>query len=250
MDDARKNGHGAATQPFTIRVISLIDSPRRAEFTQTAKTTLEWEFFDAHTSNTTGLTYTPRKAELHFGRAMTPGEIGCYSSHYALWAFCASSGKPIIIFEDDVEPDWSFMEALAQNYEQYAGIDFLRFYSLFAARRVTVDSILDRKVVELLGDPRGMQGYLMTPAHGQRLVDGIHHMARPVDDEVDRVWHYGAPNLVVDPPPLSLHEWPSEIGDRDSQFKRKEPPRLVLKTVERLRKEFYMAVRRIKLRAF
>ena len=114
---------------------------------------------------------------------------------------------------------------------------------------MTVDSILDRKVVELLGDPRGMQGYLMTPAHAKRLLDGIRHMARPVDDEVDRVWRYGAPNLIVDPPPLSVHEWPSEIGDRDSQFTRKELPRLVLKTVERLQNEFYMATRLIHLRA-
>jgi glycosyl transferase family 25 len=247
--NARTNDQDAASQPFVIRVISLTQSPRRAVFAEKAKTTLKWEFFDAHTSNTTGLIYTPRKAELHFGRAMTPGEIGCYASHYALWALCASTGKPIIIFEDDVEPDWSFMEALAQNYSQYAGIDFLRFWSLFDAKRVTVDSILGRKVVELLGDPRGMQGYLMTPAHAKRLLDGIHHMARPVDDEVDRVWLHGAPNLVVDPPPLTVFEWPSEIGDRDSQFKRKELPRLALKIVERLRKEFYIARRRIQLRA-
>ncbi len=237
-------------QPFAIRVISLAHSPRRAVFAERANTSLEWDFLDARTSNTTGLPYDRRKSELIYGRALKPSELGCFSSHYALWRFCAKTNQPVVVFEDDVDPDWSFLEALAQDYQPYAEIEFLRFWGMFDAKRVNVGSILDRKVVELLGYPRGGQGYLMTPPHATRLLKRLRLVARPVDDEIDRVWRYGAPNLIVDPPPLSVREEPSDIGDagRD-QFKQKSPLRITLRFVEKARKEAYIAFRLLRLRA-
>ncbi len=240
---------GAAAQPFAIRVISLAQSRRRPTFADRAKTTLDWAFFDARTSNTTGLPYSARKAQLLYGRALKPSELGCFSSHYALWELCAQTNQPVIIFEDDVDPDWAFLEALARDYQPYAGLDFLRFRHTFEAPQVTVGDILDRRVIELLGYPRGAQGYLVTPAHAHRLLKRLRVLARPVDDEIDRVWRYGAPNLLVDPPALTSREEPSDIGDlgRD-QFVQTGPLRLILRAIETLRKDAYIVQRLLHVR--
>jgi glycosyl transferase family 25 len=241
----------AAAQPFTIRVISLVQSPRRAVFTERAKTSLDWDFLDAHTSNTTGLPYDDRKSELIYGRVLTHGERACFASHYALWRFCAHSNQPVVIFEDDVDPDWSFLEALARDYQTYAGIDFLRFWAIAETRRIPVGDIVDRRLVELLDHPLGMQGYLLTPRHAKRLVKRLRRMSRPVDDEFDRVWQYGAPNLIVDPPPLSLREEPSEIGERLDyhDYNQKGLLRTALRILEKVQKEAYFALRLLRLRA-
>ncbi len=237
-------------QPFAIRVISLPGSARRAVVTERAKTSLEWAFLDARTSNTTGLPYSPRKSSLIYGRPLKASELGCFSSHYALWQRCAQSNQPLIVLEDDVDPDWAFLEALARDYRSYAGIEFLRFWSIFDAKRVIVGDILDRKVVELLGYPRGGQGYLLTPAHAKRMLSRLRLLARPIDDEIDRVWRYGAPNLFIEPPPMSLREEPSDIGDAGrNEFIQMGLLRTMLRLVEKAQKETYMAVRLLRLGA-
>jgi glycosyl transferase family 25 len=241
---------GAAAQPFLIRVISLARSPRRAIFTERAQTTLEWDFLDARTSNTTGLPYDARKSERIYGRALKPSELGCFSSHHALWQLCAKAGRPLIVFEDDVDPHWPFLEAFACDYQAYAGIDFLRFRGTFDTERVAVGDILDRKLLEALGYPRGGQGYLLTPAHAKRLLIRLRLLARPVDDEIDRVWRYGGRNLLVDPPALSPRDEPSDIGDLGrNEFIQTGMLRTALRVFEKLQKETYISCRRLQLRA-
>lgn len=245
------NSQVAATQPFLIRAISLANSPRRAVFSERAKTHLDWDFFDAQTSNTTGLPYGSRRAELIHGRALTPNELGCFASHYGLWRLCAQANQPVIVFEDDVDPDWSFLEALAQDYQPYAGIEFLRFWGLYETLRADVGDILDRKIVELLGQPYGGQGYLLTPSYANRLLKRLRYLQRPVDEEIDRHWCYGARNLIVDPPPMSLRDEPSEIGDRLSiqQLDQSGFLRTVADIFEKMQRKLYITIRRVRLRA-
>ena len=65
-------------------VISLADAEeRRRHFVQQAKSSVvAWQFFDAHTKLNKSLSYREENALLLGGRALTPGELGCYSSHY------------------------------------------------------------------------------------------------------------------------------------------------------------------------
>jgi GR25 family glycosyltransferase involved in LPS biosynthesis len=168
-----------------------------------------------------------------------------------LWRFCAQSNQPVIIFEDDVDPDWPFFEALARDYQTHAGINFLRFGATAKTRRIAVGDILERRIVELLDHPLGMQGYLITPRHATRLLKRLRHMSRPVDDEFDRVWRYGGPNLIVDPPPLSPRDEPSEIGERLEyhEYNQRGLLRAVLRVVEKVQKEAYFALRLLRPRA-
>lgn len=60
------------------------------------------------------------------GKMSTPGVIGCFLSHYALWQKCVDLNEPIMIFEDDVkfyrnfEPiEWDDILILALGKQTY-----------------------------------------------------------------------------------------------------------------------------------
>ena len=107
----------AGVSPETlVLVISLADAAeRRAGFAERARvTTLPWKFFDAHRELGAGLTYRPDEAVVAKGRPLTPGELGCYSSHYHAWlALLDSQAAQMIVLEDDTIVDWTFLEKLA-----------------------------------------------------------------------------------------------------------------------------------------
>ena len=70
----------------TVKVISLANSRRRDEFSRAAaEAALPWSFFDGFTKIAGPLRYAPENAARYFGRPLTPGEIGCYTSHFKLW---------------------------------------------------------------------------------------------------------------------------------------------------------------------
>ena len=55
-------------------------------------------------------------------RPLTPGEKGCYASHFLLWEKCVEFNEPILILEDDFLPTQYFEEVLGtlpKVHEQY-----------------------------------------------------------------------------------------------------------------------------------
>jgi glycosyl transferase family 25 len=94
-----------------VVVISLPDaSDRRASFAERARgTSIGWTWFDAHLELAPGLTHDPDEAIVAKGRPLYPGELGCYSSHYAAWEMFLDSGAPqMLVLEDDTIVDWGF----------------------------------------------------------------------------------------------------------------------------------------------
>jgi glycosyl transferase family 25 len=203
-------------QPFLIRVISIAKSTRRAAFTERATTSLEWAFQDASTSNTSGLPYDEKRVAMTYGRTLLRSEIGCFSSHFGLWRQCAESDRPLIVLEDDLDVDWRFLERMSARYVEYKNYEYLRFATTFKSHRVSVGRIMDREVEELFGNPLGSQGYLLRPSQARRLVQRIRRIERPIDDELDLCWKFGAPNLALSPPIVTDRNEPSEIvGETD-----------------------------------
>ncbi len=232
-------------QAFLIRVVSITGSPRRVAFTERAKTTLDWAFQDASTTNTSGLPYDEKWAVATCCRPLLRTEIGCFSSHFGLWRQCADSERPMIVLEDDVDVDWRFLEQMSARYAEYEGYEYLRFATTFKADRVPVGRILDREVEELLGNPLGMQGYLLRPSHARRLVQRIRRIERPIDDEIDRCWRYGAPNLALTPPLVTDRNEPSEIasGDDIRKVLKLSIPTVLNKISNKIPRDLYTAKR-------
>ena len=87
-----------------VVVISLPDAAdRRATFTERARgTPIQSTWFDAHRELAPGLSHDPDEAIVAKGRPMYPGELGCYSSHYAAWGMFLDSEAPqMLVLEDD-----------------------------------------------------------------------------------------------------------------------------------------------------
>ena len=150
-----------------VLVISLADAAeRRAGFIERARaTTLPWKFFDAHRALGAGLAYHPDEAVVAKGRPLTPGELGCYSSHYHAWlALLDSRAAQMIVLEDDTIVDWTFLEKLATVDFSALGVSYLRLYAKRpSAFRLHGEAIEARRfLVEYAAYVHGTQGYVIS----------------------------------------------------------------------------------------
>jgi len=203
----------------SIRVISLRNAAeRRNAFAEAASPTrLGWTFFDACEALHADLRYREDDAIIAKGRPLTGGEIGCYSSHYAVWKQLIDDpdADQCIVLEDDVIVDWDYLEAFAAVDHARGGHDYIRlYYKRPAPSRIVQKDFVCRAtwLTEVSGYCFGTQGYLITKAGARRFVERFAHVRRPIDDEMDRSWIHGIANLAVFPFPLMERSADSGIG--------------------------------------
>lgn len=104
---------------MTVVVINLERSSARRELMQRTLNRLgiQFEFFrgiDAsHGEHLCVSSYDEQARLLDHRQTLTPGEIGCFASHYLLWQRCVEEQEPIIIMEDDLLIEDRFTTALA-----------------------------------------------------------------------------------------------------------------------------------------
>ena len=202
----------------TVRVIALSQAvERRAQFCVAAKdAAVEWDFFTAYTEASLPLRYDTRLAVQQFGRPLSPGEIGCYTSHYKAWqSLVDSNDDQIIVFEDDVLVDWPIINRVAECNFSKLNIDILR---LFATHTFPFDIAIHRFIsphshlLRNKGLLLGMQGYLLTRRGAEALLSTGNIIAAPVDWVMSRYWEYNVPNYCLFPFPIIERYTPSTIG--------------------------------------
>ena len=242
-----------SSDPTEIMVVSLESAEaRRAAFAaRAAGTSLAWRFFDACTGPAPGMTIDEAAIRGNKGRPMSKGEIGCYASHFSIWQDIIARGvRQAIILEDDTVVDWAYLEPLAHTDLHAEGIDYLRLY----AKRPTWQRVVrrdflqhSRTIVELIGLAYGTQGYAITLDGARRLAKHCRTVRRPIDDEMDRSWAHGLPNLALYPAPILEAALVSDIGN--SRFAPQSDPlyhsakQMVWRHVERARMRMLKARR-------
>jgi glycosyl transferase family 25 len=239
-----------------IIVISLADaSDRRSRFQERAQNaSVAWSFYSACTGLHPALRYDEKAAIIAKGRPLAAGELGSYSSHYAAWeALQSDEADQYVVLEDDVIVDWAFLAKLAEVDLSDMGFNYLRLYYKFpAAAAVIRENFIERarSVVEV-GEPvYGTQGYAITKAGAKVFLEHCRTVIRPIDDEMDRAWVHGQPNLAVFPFPIMEESAGSNIGD--VRFEQFDVPqhlkfrRLVHYRVERLRRKASKTIRRLR----
>ena len=195
-------------QKIRIFVISMADAAcRRAAFRRRADgTSLAWEFYDAHTSLHPQLHYSPETVLGQHGRPLLTGEIGCYSSHFALWLkLLDDDADKYLIFEDDVIIDWNFIQEFVNDVQDNSCFQYIRFYykrPVNAVRRKFPFVTADCSLIELFGRAYGTQGYFINSDGARRFIDACRIIERPIDDQMDRSWVHGVPNLALFPCPI------------------------------------------------
>jgi glycosyl transferase family 25 len=190
---------------------------RRSRFAERARGAgVNWSFYPAHTSLHPGLRYDERAAIVAKGRPLLAGELGVFSSHHAIWSDLRSDdADQFVVLEDDVIVDWGFLAKLAQVDLAAIGLHYLRLYYKLPVRAAVVhENFIERarSIVELEHTAFGAQGYAITKAGARTLLDHCRIVARPIDDEMERTWRHGLPNLSVFPFPILEESGPSTIG--------------------------------------
>lgn len=201
-----------------VLVVSMTNAvERRAAFAARARQArVPWRFFDARTKLPAGLAYDAEAVDRNKGRQLTQGEVGCYSSHYAIWQEMVARGIPqCIVLEDDTIVDWAFLSALAAADLAACDMPYLRLYAKLPAfsRTVSTDFIQrSRSVIEYVGHAYGTQAYAITLAGAQAFLQACATIQRPIDDQMDRSWDHGIRNLAVFPAPVIEEFVESGIG--------------------------------------
>lgn len=218
----------SAAAQTKIWVVSLANAQQRRErFAAAAGADAPaYEFFDAHTALSPDLRHVSGASHATHGRTLRGGELGCYSSHYALWQWLlASDLEQMIVLEDDVRVDWDFIAFLMRNDFSALGIHYLRLFAKIPPRwRYVASPFLDRyhHLIRCTGYALGTQAYLLTRNAAAKLVQHGREVRYPIDVFMDRYWQHGVQNLAIYPFPVIEQFQPSSIGA--ARFEREPIP--------------------------
>jgi glycosyl transferase family 25 len=148
------------------------------------------------------------------GTPLLPGEIGCYSSHLALYEKIVAEHMPCaLILEDDVTLTPGMMHTVrAAVAAAPAGWDYLHF-SAVNKRATWPVARIGRHVVCLHSRiPVNTAGYLISQS-GARKMLAPGPRVRPIDQDIRRGWLRNLNVYGIDPPlVVPAERFPSTIG--------------------------------------
>jgi glycosyl transferase family 25 len=175
---------------------------------------LQWRFFDAGRTAPPALRYDPAEARRAIRRELTPGELGCYGSHFAVWqTIAAGPDEAAVVLEDDLLIDPGFFANLATTVEALAGHKFVRLHAKAPTSALIIGRVASRHVVRYRGAAIGAQGYILRREGARQWLASITAVVRPVDDEMERYWAHGVANIGLHPFPIIERMGASTIED-------------------------------------
>jgi glycosyl transferase, family 25 len=141
------------------------------------------------------------------GRAVTPGDAGCYHAHLETWrAFLQTDAAVALILEDDVVLHPSFKVALAEALRVRSAWDYLQLNKVRAKQPVRQAYVGQWQLNAYLGPATGTGAYLITRELAQRLLPTLLPMRLPIDQELDLVHTHRFRHLGLEP-------FPSHVDD-------------------------------------
>ena len=203
-----------------IFVISLARAKDRRAFMQKQlqDARLEYEIWEA----IDGKTLSPADYQIPLndeywrkrrGWKLTPGEIGCFLSHWTLWREVANRGISVaLILEDDavLPRDMNFLPEVLQAKTDW---EFMRLH-LFKSRPYSVAESLPsgRKIVVFRKRIGGTVAYLVRLETAHKLLRICDEMRMPVDWMFGEWWRNGLKEYGVIPPPFGHADGESMIA--------------------------------------
>ncbi|SEQ02340.1 glycosyl transferase, family 25 [Solimonas aquatica] len=157
---------------------------------------LDYEFFkatDASRGELAGVSrYDEAQALWKLGHPLSPGELGCFASHYRLWQLCASSGEPLVIMEDDISITPEFVQAFAHTGALIAQYHLIRLCGLVQRKRKRIRELGNgHQLIRYLKGPFGTQCYALSPQGARALLAHSQVWIDAVDMVLDAFWTHG-----------------------------------------------------------
>jgi glycosyl transferase, family 25 len=141
------------------------------------------------------------------GREVTPGDVGCYHAHLAVWQTFLNSGASVaLVMEDDVVFHSNFTSALVEAVRVKDHWDYLKLNKIRAKQPVRQAFVGRFLLNAYIGPATGTGAYLIRRELAERLLPRMLPIRRPIDHELDRSHvhrfrHYG------------LEPFPSHVDD-------------------------------------
>ncbi|HSC15888.1 MAG TPA: glycosyltransferase family 25 protein [Gammaproteobacteria bacterium] len=160
---------------------------------------VEHEFFRAVDGRTGAAAFEAcdvRQYQLNTGRTPSDGEVGCYASHLRLWQHCAATNEPLVVMEDDAEPQPPFAAALDVARGLIARYGFLRFEydgPGQPARTRPIETVGAFTAHYFVKYPYGAMCYALSPPVARAFVAASRELRAPVDQFIKRCWEHGQP---------------------------------------------------------
>jgi len=156
------------------------------------------------------------------GKLPTPGELGCFLSHYEAICMAAQSENNVsLILEDDA----ILGSCLASTLNALAAIpaswDLVKLSGVHSGTPIQVMPMSTGETLSvMLTKCTGASAYLINKKAALALREGLLPMSLPIDHEIDKGWHYKFQVRAVLPFPITHNtEAVSTIGEIPKSLK-------------------------------
>ena len=180
------------------------------------------------------------------GQPMTPGQLGCFASHFGIWTRCDRENKNCIVLEDDVVFDEVELKSFIESIHQLpAHFECLRLFENKTRnhKRYELAEFERFRVLRYTKGPMSTMGYFITPQAARKFLASANPVFLPVDIHMDRYWVNDVVCLGIQPAFIS-HDYGFEslIGYDKKDGRRAVSTRLnreLFPLSERVRRFFY-----------
>jgi glycosyl transferase family 25 len=177
-----------------------------------ARLGLRFEFFDA----VEGAKLPPEKiAQVYdadgnarlYKHPLSPPEIGCSLSHFALWQLIASGAEDgAFLFEDDFQPQPGLVDVIQAISRANLENCMVKLYACQPPLGTEIGKLPGGYKLVMPHHVPGMTlGYAVDKVAAARLAAQTLPIARPVDMEIKHWWQFDVPVLVVTPSLLRVN---------------------------------------------
>lgn len=141
-------------------------------------------------------------------RPLTPGEKGCYASHYLLWKKCVELNEPILILEDDFLPTKYFKDGMIVIDNIIHQYGYLKVEPQIG--HATTKQVIDgNEIVFWHDNSRWTTGYAISPKTAHQFIETSSRWLCSVDNFIGESYRHKIPCTGIIPYMISR---PDDMG--------------------------------------
>jgi len=203
-----------------IFVISLKNSQARKQSIreQLEPLNVDWQFFDA----VDGRKALPERlenlqADIHRkifrSRPLSPGEKGCYASHYLLWEKCIELNENIVILEDDLNLTPFFLPCINALNDLHQSHSYIKIEPS-ESKLIPFKFSGAFQIFKLLNNFSRTIGYSLTPKAAKAFINKNKPWSSPVDGFIGQGYIHKIQSCSITPYAV----FPSDLLQKTKKF--------------------------------